>query len=288
MNLIIPSDRPTLNSFYRSFYSLNPIVGSTIDFYSEYALNFLTIGKTDNEKADQFYADQIDTLNLMDHLVLILREYWLVGEAYVYMMLSELNSKWEKITIQNPDYVIVKADVIGNKEHYLRPDEKLRSLVLSKNRTDEQKKVFELLSKKIVDNISNGENILLDPFYLSAFIRRETPYDFRGTSFLNRSLKSLMFYDYLRESGTAQSELDRVMSEIKVGIQYPFELKDPIMKEVIRTRLLQCTNMIISWLQRKIFSPIAKINDFYEYKNGTKTLLVPPIKFDSQNLMLDI
>jgi hypothetical protein len=38
------------------------------------------------------------------------------------------------------------------------------------------------------------------------------------------------------------------------------------------------------WLERKIFAPICEIQDFFEYKDGEKRLLVPSVDFNHMNL----
>jgi hypothetical protein len=42
--------------------------------------------------------------------------------------------------------------------------------------------------------------------------------------------------------------------------------------------------MMKKWLERKIFAPICEIQDFFEYKDGEKRLLVPSIDFNHMNL----
>jgi hypothetical protein len=39
-----------------------------------------------------------------------------------------------------------------------------------------------------------------------------------------------------------------------------------------------------AWLRKKIFAPISKLNDFYEYKDGTKELIVPEVEFSHMSL----
>jgi hypothetical protein len=43
-------------------------------------------------------------------------------------------------------------------------------------------------------------------------------------------------------------------------------------------------NMLSSWLRRKIFAPISKVNDFYERKNGEKILIVPDVEWNHMSL----
>jgi hypothetical protein len=54
--------------------------------------------------------------------------------------------------------------------------------------------------------------------------------------------------------------------------------------EVLRQRYDIFRNMIKKWLERKIFAPICEIQDFFEYVDGEKRLLVPSIDFNHMNL----
>jgi len=54
--------------------------------------------------------------------------------------------------------------------------------------------------------------------------------------------------------------------------------------EVLRQRYDIFRNMMKKWLERKIFAPICEIQDFFEYKDGEKRLLVPSIDFNHMNL----
>jgi len=42
--------------------------------------------------------------------------------------------------------------------------------------------------------------------------------------------------------------------------------------------------MMSSWLRKKIFAPIAKLNEFYEYEEGEKKLIIPEIDWNHMSL----
>jgi hypothetical protein len=54
--------------------------------------------------------------------------------------------------------------------------------------------------------------------------------------------------------------------------------------DVLRQRYMYFRNMLTAWLRRKIFAPIAKLNDFYEYKDRQKVLIVPEIEWNHMSL----
>jgi hypothetical protein len=89
-------------------------------------------------------------------------------------------------------------------------------------------------------------------------------------------------------------DITQLVKEIYSGLQVPSVLMDGgsdttyanggVALDVLRQRYMQFRNMMASWLKRKIFAPIAKIQEFYEYKNGEKQLIVPDIDWNHMSL----
>lgn len=57
--------------------------------------------------------------------------------------------------------------------------------------------------------------------------------------------------------------------------------------EVLKQRYMAFRNMIAQWLTRKIFAPISEIQEFYEYKDGDKKLIVPEVDWN-QMILFDM
>ena len=83
------------------------------------------------------------------------------------------------------------------------------------------------------------------------------------------------------------------MTNLYAGLMTPKSLMDQesatyasssVGLEVLRQRYDIFRNMMKKWLERKIFAPICEIQDFFEYKDGEKRLLVPSIDFNHMNL----
>jgi hypothetical protein len=84
------------------------------------------------------------------------------------------------------------------------------------------------------------------------------------------------------------------MKEIYIGLMVPQVLMDGgadvtyanggVALDVLRQRYMQFRNMISSWLRRKIFAPISKINDFYDYIDNEKVLIVPEVEWNHMSL----
>lgn len=54
--------------------------------------------------------------------------------------------------------------------------------------------------------------------------------------------------------------------------------------EVLKQRYESFRNMMAQWLIRKIFAPISEIQEFYDYKDGEKKLIVPDIDWNQMAL----
>ncbi len=89
-------------------------------------------------------------------------------------------------------------------------------------------------------------------------------------------------------------DITQLIKEIYIGLIVPQVLMDggadttyangSVALDVLRQRYMQFRNMLSSWLRRKIFAPIAKINDFYEYVEGEKVLIVPEVEWNHMSL----
>jgi len=90
------------------------------------------------------------------------------------------------------------------------------------------------------------------------------------------------------------NDITQIIKEIYIGLQVPSVLMDGgadttyanggVALDVLRQRYMQFRNMLASWLKRKIFAPISKIQRFYEYKDGEKQLIVPEVDWNHMSL----
>lgn len=89
-------------------------------------------------------------------------------------------------------------------------------------------------------------------------------------------------------------DITQIIKEIYVGLQVPPVLMDGgadttyanggVALDVLRQRYMQFRNMMSTWLKRKIFAPISKIQGFYDYSGGEKQLIVPEIDWNHMSL----
>lgn len=89
------------------------------------------------------------------------------------------------------------------------------------------------------------------------------------------------------------NDIERLTKEIYIGLMVPSVIMDgsdttyatgSVALDVLRQRYMQFRQMMTSWLKRKIFAPIAQINEFYAYEGGEKTLQVPDVDWNHMSL----
>lgn len=88
-------------------------------------------------------------------------------------------------------------------------------------------------------------------------------------------------------------DITQLIKEIWIGLMVPSVIMDgsdttyatgSVSLDVLRQRYMQFRAMLSAWLKRKIFAPISKLNDFYEYVEGDKVLVVPEIDWNHMSL----
>jgi len=355
-NMNLPRDRATINAWCRAFFALNPFVHNAICLHSTYPISRLNI-KCKNKDIEHFFNDMIEEIDLMNICVDIAKEYWLLGEAFIYAELDESSGKWSRLMIQNPDYMIVKRTVAADEPIImLRPDENLKNIVMSNKPGDIEMR--RQLNNHIIDSVKRGNNIPLDSYGISHLARKISPYEIRGTGLPVCIFRQLMLFDQLRESKYVQAgnminpltlvkigsadykpthadieayrevfenaqfdkdfkvftqndltvervgygqgiydisgDITQIIKEIYVGLQVPSVLTEGgadttyanggVALDVLKQRYMQFRNMLSHWLRNKIFAPISKLHDFYDYTDGEKRLIIPDVDWNHMPL----
>lgn len=204
-NINLPRDRATINAWCRSFFTLNPIVHNAILLHSTYPISKLNIRCKDKKK-QQFFEEMNEEIDLMNICVQLAQEFWVLGEGVVYAELNENTAKWNRLIIQNPDYITIKHSVVaGEPIISLRPDENLKNLIKSNKPSDIQQR--QKIPQNIIEHVRRNENIPLDNFYTSHIANKIAPYETRGTGLIVSIFKQLMLFDKLRECYSEDTEV---------------------------------------------------------------------------------
>ena len=89
-------------------------------------------------------------------------------------------------------------------------------------------------------------------------------------------------------------DITQLLKEIFMGLMVPQVLMDGggditysnggVSLDVLRQRYMAFRNMMSTWLKNKIFAPISKLNEFYEYEDGEKKLITPTVEWSHMSI----
>lgn len=90
------------------------------------------------------------------------------------------------------------------------------------------------------------------------------------------------------------ADITQLIKEMYIGLMVPSVIMDGggdityanggVSLDVLKSRYFSFRNYLTDWLRRKVFAPIAKINNFYENVNGKKILQVPEVDWNHMSL----
>lgn len=90
------------------------------------------------------------------------------------------------------------------------------------------------------------------------------------------------------------ADITQLIKEMYIGLMVPSVLMDGggdityanggVALDALKSRYFSFRNYLTDWLRRKIFAPIAKINNFYEVVDGKKILQVPDVDWNHMSL----
>lgn len=256
----LPRDRISLNNWIRNYYTLYHILNGAIRFHSSYSIGEFKI----RVLSDKCYNGCISILETLDlarckedsfkpgtNLLVLSKEYWLLGEVFPLVNFKDREFHEEEITFLNPDAVFIRNDMVTKKRKVLlRPDSALHKLMKSTNPADV--KVRNNLPTELVDSINKDNSIPLDEEEVSSIIRLSSPYDLRGTSIVLPVLKELVLFDKLREAGLPT---DDCVNNIYRGLLFS---RDMILNTV--AAYVDYRYRVSRWLTNNVLLPIMKKN----------------------------
>lgn len=97
-------------ALYRYFSRTDPFVGRAIELHSELPLSRLSIGppkgpsSRQNRQINRIYENMIERLGLLEFFLEIAREYWLVGDVYIWHEWNDEIKEWEEVYILPCEY----------------------------------------------------------------------------------------------------------------------------------------------------------------------------------------
>lgn len=208
-----PVHRILANRYWRLFHKLDPLVGTSLDIYSEMAFSQFQLTGVDGD-IKKIYESMTEECFLLGNLPFFARELMVTGEAIPHLMFDDAKGMWTNISLHNPDQIeVLDAPFLGI-EPILEfvPDDRLRQIVTSNDPA--LKEIKDSIPRELLQKLYSRQNIILDPLNATFLARKLHPYDTRGTSILSRLWRVFMFEDAVFNATIATAR--RHASPIKV------------------------------------------------------------------------
>lgn len=198
--IVFPQDNVReLNRRLRHYYKYQPFIRSIIDLHTETPISDFDLACEGNKEAEEYFNDFKDRVNLLDHLVNLCRDYWLLGEGFLYGNWDDHNNEFGSFVQLPPEEVEVhSAYIMPERVHVLRPNKDLAKMSMSRNPADVQlNKLMTESSPLYAQALKENKPFILDSNRLVVMQRSMAGYSNRGVSPVMGALKDLLFEDYL-------------------------------------------------------------------------------------------
>lgn len=183
-----PDDRLEANRYWRLFYKSDPILGTAVDMYATMMTSDfdIVIENEQDSTVRQQLLEMCEEVNFQERFQQIIREYLVLGEAFVHCFFDSTSGRWSYIGFHNPDHIdVIDAPIIDmDPMIYFVPDDDLRSLLTSN--TPESYEIRSKLPAEFVSKVMARQKIRLSSLNCSYIPRKLHPYDDRGTSIASR------------------------------------------------------------------------------------------------------
>lgn len=215
--------------FLREVYEDDPIIAAAIDIHVDLPLSKLILGLPDgkdhkkNEKILEFYEKMFDKINILQILVEASHDYWLIGESAIFAELDEEEKIWSKLVVIPPEMLEVKSLPFSNEATVeLMVSDEIKDAIKSENYDEEKKEFVENIPLDVKECVLENKNLPLDtdPYtgsHIYRLVRKRNPNSSRGSSILNRLLKTLVYRDKLRQAQTQRASRNMTPTRLVWG-----------------------------------------------------------------------
>jgi len=162
---------------------------------SEFPLSDFSL-ETGDPAITRFYNSFKDKIGLLNLLVGMNKEYWLLGEVFRYGNWNQYYGMWESFVPLAPERVEVYSTYLTDSNlFYLKPDPDIKKKLSSNDPKDEA--ILRHTDPNYLQAVRENRSFRLDNNRL-IYMARKGPGDKRGTTIMRRILKDLIYEDKLR------------------------------------------------------------------------------------------
>lgn len=246
-----PQDRVQANRWWRLYYKHDALVGTAIDMYAEMIISSfgLIVPDDPSKEISDSLNYMCDTVDVIDKLKSLLKEYLIVGEAAPHCIFDDSLNLWSYIGFHDPDYLDIHDLPIVNMPPIVKfvPDHNLRTTL--SDGSPESREFRSRLPGEFVSKVLAGQPIRLNPVNCTFIPRKNHPYDLRGCSLLSRLFRILMVEDAVFASTIATYRRNAAPLKVcKLGQADQMWIPSPEQEAKVMNMLTQAETDPQSWL----------------------------------------
>ena len=244
--MLYPQDNPReANRRFRHYYKFQPYIRNIIDYHTETPLSDFFMRCAGSSEAEEYFNDFKDDKDLLGMIVDLHRDYWLLGESFMYANWDEYNQEFSSFVQYPPEEVEVYGVYTDPKRVYsLRPNKEIAKLFRSSD------PAARLVAQHIMVNnpkqaecIRNNKPFVIDGDRMIVLQRTMARYINRGVSPLLAVLKDLLYEDNLIYFRNAFIQRHSYPLKIfKLGSESKGFIPGQRMFNEFRSQLVQATN----------------------------------------------
>ncbi len=279
---LLPKSRQEILKWCRIFFNLEPYIQSILMLHAYYPFSKFDIVSSD-KSITEFYNEMAfnENFDLYTFILQASISHEKFGEAVCFGNVERIKEgvwsgkkRWSKFILLEPELVEVKQSSFQPAPEYeLIPTEEMKALIKSSNPEDIKRR--EGLPPLVIDCVTRGKNIPLDPRNVSVIQRLTDPSATRGTPKMQGVFKVLIYQDKIRLAQMAAADryhfpielwtLGDVANGIMPSEQDLQNARDMINQAIQNPPFSMVFPPIIKYEALGVMGKLLPVSDDYEY-----------------------
>ena len=215
-----PASQERQNTIWRTYYELDPVVGSATDLFSDLPWSDFTLSGVEDKTILHAYEDCLNKLNLPSLLPGMTKELIMKGKVVPHLIFSNEHGYWVHCAVHDPSYVGVQGRGIVGIPPLLDLVPTPEMQWMAKSSDPRMAEFRRHLPIDVIEKILAGQPIHLSDINVTYIARKTCLYDVMGTSLYTRLFQVQMYSDALWNAALAVARRNAVPLRV-------FKLGDP-------------------------------------------------------------